>query len=156
MPSQGSSYDTDAKTIYFINQCSEYMHDSIALDPYWKSSASFSIISIIIGFMVVFLACMAPCVIRFQCSKIYGYIFLFVAISNGLTLLFLKSDLCKNNPFVARIPDLIPISDGTSCKLATGAILSIAATVVACIRSCNVLCVGQGTEGFARRGRHGR
>jgi hypothetical protein len=65
---------------------------------------------------------------------------MFVALCQGLCLLFLKSDACGNNPIVDLFPQLDLIS--VSCDLSWGANCTIAATVLWFVAGASMCFVG--------------
>ena len=67
-------------------------------DSKWKTTQAFAIIACIFGGVAVFWTWLAPC-LYFGSStwKCVGMTFIFCSIFQGLTLLFLQSNACKNN-----------------------------------------------------------
>jgi hypothetical protein len=98
-------------------------------DAKWKTAKAFSIITPIIGGLVLFWSWLAPCWYVDQARwKKMGMIFVVMTLFQGLTLLLLGSNACKDNGLV----DLLS-QDGIDynqvCSFAWGTKVNIAAVV---------------------------
>ena len=106
-------------------QCLDYP-DSVDIDAKWKTARAFSIIAPVIGGFVTFFAWTTPCMSFSQALwKQGGCLFLFTSFCQGLTLLFLGSNACLNNPLVVASGSPYP----DTCKLDWGAKLNISSVV---------------------------
>lgn len=98
-------------------------------DAKWKTAMSFSIITPIIGGVVLFWSWLAPCWYVHQAYwKKMGMVFVAMTLFQGLTLLLLPSNACKNNDIV----NLIAQEDTSydqECSFAWGTKIIIAAVI---------------------------
>jgi hypothetical protein len=98
-------------------------------DAKWNTAKAFTIITAIIGGLVLFWSWMAPCwyVDEGRWKKI-GMVFVVMTLFQGLTLLLLPSNACTNNELVASLAqDGIEYSQ--ECSFAWGTKINIAAVV---------------------------
>ena len=92
-----------------ILQCIDYMFfcntDSIDLDSSWKAARAFSILAFILACVILVVRLCVSCApdhdayasgIESRVAPLY----LLTAVLQGLTLLFLNSKACMNNPLV--------------------------------------------------------
>ena len=80
--------------------CFQYP-DSVGFDAKWKTAKSFTIITGVIGAVVLFWTWLAPCF--YGAPRIWkpaAVTFLMLTLFQGLTLLFLGSNACTNNGMV--------------------------------------------------------
>eukprot|EP00978_Attheya_sp_CCMP212_P025200 scaffold80694_cov47-Attheya_sp.AAC.1 len=84
--------------------CISYDGDDMDPDAKWKTAKAFAIIAIVLGTLLPCIGCFMP---KFE--KPIGACLLLVCLFQGLTLLILESNLCKNNNVInfwnAVIPD---------------------------------------------------
>lgn len=121
-------------------QCVQYP-DQVSFDSKWKTAKAFSIITPVIGGFLLFFLWLSPCLyIGDRFWKQAGVIFiLFLTPFQGLTLLFIDSDACKDNI-------MIP-SDGLSyeypeeCSWDWGTRVNIAAVVFWFVTGCILMVV---------------
>jgi hypothetical protein len=101
---------------------------------------AFSIISATIGGLACIASCVSPCVEGCVGNKLFAIAFMFTTICQGLTLLFLKSNACKNNLIVDLFPDLEGFASA-NCDLGWGGNCIIAATVLWFMAGAIMFCV---------------
>ena len=104
-------------------------------DSRWRTVMAFSIMAPVLGGILLFCSCLAPCFsVNPAQWKLGGIFCLVVSIFQGVTLLSLQSDICLENPAVGFL-ESIPGSNqilGTfpdECSWAAGFRLSITAVV---------------------------
>jgi len=108
--------------------------DNIFTDGKWKSAKSFSIICPVIGGVACVWVWFAQCFHSRGTWKCLATIFLWCSLFSGLTLLFLGSNACSDNPILAS--QLGSIQNGNvaeftdSCAMHWGAKCNIAATIL--------------------------
>ena len=121
-----------------LESCYHYP-DGTNIDSKWKTAAAFSIIALIIGGVTTFWAlltgCMFPAEGGYTAKDVTknGFVYLFICLCQGLTLLFLQSNACTNNSLLAGLEEQVPdmkLDFPETCSLAAGANCSIAATVL--------------------------
>jgi hypothetical protein len=138
---QGWTYLADSGTVYYQQTCFRYPEDLNA-DAKWKTAQAFSIVTAVIGAVVMILNCCAllgspnPS----KGFSIFAVAYLFCCLSQGLTLLFLQSDACQANPIFEA--EQVPADATSECNMAWGAKSSIAATVLWFLAACMECCVG--------------
>jgi hypothetical protein len=117
---------------YLIEGCGSYP-DGIDIDPSWKAARAFSIMAFIFGLFVLIGSCVAGCaIISDRGIKTYGVLapgYLLTAIFQGLTLLLLNSNVCRDNGLVKEAMDLTRVTFTDVCSIGQGAKLIISATV---------------------------
>jgi hypothetical protein len=122
--------------------------DYVEIDSEWKAARAFAIIALIFGFAFLFLEMFAACQGSTRGGKRVapssGTGFLFCSLSSGLTLLFLGSDICKENTLTESLEAVFPNinMDVAKCGISTGANCTIAATILwflAGIASCHAM-----------------
>ena len=85
-------------TAYVLGHQCVNLPSSVYLDPKWKTTQAFAIITAIIGGVALFWTCLSPCGnVSDRSWRMLGLVFLFCSITQGLTLLFLESNACKDN-----------------------------------------------------------
>ena len=101
------------------------------MDDSWKAARAFSTLAFIFAIIVLVAACMSLC--GTNPGKTYVWeapVYLMTAIFEGLTLLLLNSNACKVNTMVQNLdPSLTNVTFPDTCSMATGAKLTISATV---------------------------
>jgi len=108
--------------------------DNIFTDGKWKSAKSFSIICPVIGGVACVWVWFAQCFHSRGTWKCLATIFLWCSLFSGMTLLFLGSNACSDNPILAS--QLGSIQNGNvaeftdSCAMHWGAKCNIAATIL--------------------------
>lgn len=149
--SESGSSGTTA--LHYTATCRSYPPDDDGpyVDPAWKAARAFSVLAIVAGgaFLVIVVA--AGFAARPDPAKaIVGPGFALACLFQGLSLLFLTSDVCRDNDAVREIANgdggdddpsstLGHIAFAESCSISYGAECVIAATVlwfVASIASC--------------------
>jgi len=120
-------YNTEG-TYYMILSCAGYSSD-VDIDTKWRAAAAFSLVALILGAIDFIGMCIARCTSNhlFDCI-----LFLLACFFQGLSLLFLDSNACKNNSVIQEISDTTFREDVTfpdTCSISTGAKCIIAATV---------------------------
>mmetsp|Transcript_19801 Transcript_19801/g.35948 ORF Transcript_19801/g.35948 Transcript_19801/m.35948 type:complete len:223 (+) Transcript_19801:409-1077(+) len=83
--------------------CFNYDGDFMDPDAKWKTAKAFAIIAIVLGTL---LPCVGCCMPKFE--KPIGACLLLVCLFQGLTLLILESNLCKNNAVIDLFNAVIP------------------------------------------------
>ena len=125
-----------------MKTCDSYP-DSISLDDSWKAARAFSILAFIFGFITLVINLAAACARPDNAKAVIGPGYTLTCIFQGLNLLFINSNACKNNTLVKELNDpSSPMKDiyfQDACSISTGAKFIIAAVVlyfVASILSC--------------------
>jgi len=116
-------YEDYDGNLYAASKCNAFP-DSAEFDAKWKTAMAFSIVAFIMGFLGLFIPCVAPP----KMLKAAGGYFMLLTLFQGLTMMQIASDFCNNNPIVA----LLGLSQGgyqSSCKMDSGFKLNITATV---------------------------
>eukprot|EP00581_Thalassiosira_minuscula_P009426 CAMPEP_0183707732 /NCGR_PEP_ID=MMETSP0737-20130205/4225_1 /TAXON_ID=385413 /ORGANISM="Thalassiosira miniscula, Strain CCMP1093" /LENGTH=219 /DNA_ID=CAMNT_0025935461 /DNA_START=146 /DNA_END=802 /DNA_ORIENTATION=- len=107
--------------------------DWVSLDGSWKAARAFSVLTFIFSIIVLVTACVSACAIAGTGRITFAWeapVFLMVALFQGLTLLLLNSNVCKNNLLIQDVTTKYPdIGFPDTCSLDTGAKLSISAMV---------------------------
>lgn len=109
---------------------------NIPIDAKWKAAKSFSIICPIFGGIATFWVWLAQCVYRSNIWKCIGTVFIWCSLFSGLTLLFMGSNACTDNPILAgQMSAISEVAGGSgdfteTCALHWGANCTIAATVL--------------------------
>jgi hypothetical protein len=88
---------------YISKTCVNYDGDDMDPDAKWKTAKAFGIIAIVLGTLLPCVGCFMP---KFE--KPIGACLLLVCLFQGLTLLILESNLCKNNSVITSWNALIP------------------------------------------------
>jgi len=110
--------------MYIVKACVEYP-ESVELDSSWKASRAFLVLAFIFAVMILLFKLVLGC--SSQPDK-KGYTgigkfvplgYLLTAIFQGLALLFLNSNACKNNNLINMEDQTIEWSE--SCTISTGA-----------------------------------
>jgi hypothetical protein len=132
------SYETfwtqSDNTIYIqtFATCSKYPEGTM-VDPKWKTAQAFTIIATVLGGLAAIAMTTATCQAPTGYWKSYAGLLLLVCASQGLTLLFLRSNACAahNMTLNTDAEDLFD-TQGTvaKCKLSSGGILSACAVAV--------------------------
>lgn len=124
--------------IFVLKTCSAYS-DSIDVDSYWKAARAFSIMAPVLGFLLV---ASVFCLRGGMGRKAAGMkLIVLVTTMQGLTLLMLKSESCESVP----LPLVESLYTG-SCQLASGAYVSIAATVCWFLAGLAMVCGPAGED----------
>ena len=102
------------------------------LDSSWKAARAFSILAFIFAIVVVFVKCCATCSPDPEKAyagggKVVPPLYLLTGIFQGLSLLFLNSQACKNNHLIKFAWEGVEWPE--TCSMATGAKCIISATV---------------------------
>jgi len=118
-------------TTVVYETCNHYPSD-VKMDSKWKECRAFSTIGLIIGVVFLFSNLFSSCLSRPR-QGYEAFAFLAIAIFQGLSLLLLKSALCKDNGLVLKLREEVQLEDfemdGT-CSMHTGANCTIAAVVL--------------------------
>jgi hypothetical protein len=92
--------------------------------------------------VTIFWNWLAPCFSRGEKFWMYsGMIFLFCCLCQGLTLLFLDSNGCKDNSYVKGLEDALSASFEDECSMEWGARSNIASTCLWFVAGALMLCV---------------
>jgi len=94
-------------------------------DAKWKTAKAFSIIGGVFGGLILFSAFLSPLFSIGPAWKSQSCVFIFVAICQGLTLLFLDSNACNDNFVTGLFPEAYP----AQCSWYWGARASISSVV---------------------------
>ena len=120
---------------YIVKTCHGYNEEDIVFDASWKAAKAFSIMTFIFAIGILIAYCVAACA-DFEgggeysgTSQIMVPIYLIVALCQGLTLLFLNSNACKDNGLVDENLASGTIEFPDQCSLGPGAKIVISATV---------------------------
>ncbi|KAL3918470.1 MAG: hypothetical protein SGILL_004219 [Bacillariaceae sp.] len=104
-----------------------------SVDALTRTVWSFSIMTPIIGGLLIFAACLGPCTTvnpsRWKCI---GIVFVLLTIFQGLTLLVEASSICRDNPVLQYLASAAPELAETfpdTCEWATGFGLNIASVI---------------------------
>jgi len=114
-----AAYQDYYGNVYAFKKCNSFP-DSVNFDSKWKTAQAFSVIAFLLGFLSMFIACVAPP----KMMKAAAAFYVLVGFFQGLTMIQLSSDFCENNEFVAGM-DLYQ----DSCEMDSGFKLNISATV---------------------------
>ncbi|KAL7542302.1 hypothetical protein ACHAWF_009896 [Thalassiosira exigua] len=128
-----SAVENPVQGTVILESCLNYP-DGTNLDSKWRSAMAFSAMTLIIGGVVTFWALLAFCFHPSRRTyKIGGGIYMFCCLFQGLSLLLLNSNACKNNNILVELQQTVPegtLAFSSSCSLASGAKCAIAATVM--------------------------
>jgi hypothetical protein len=89
--------------LYISKTCINYDGDDMNPDAKWKTAKGFAILAIVFGSILPCVSCFMP-----KLDKPIGACILLVCLFQGLTLLLLDSNLCKNNNVIIDLNDRIP------------------------------------------------
>lgn len=118
---------------YIVKACVEYPA-SVELDSSWKASRAFLVLAFILAVMILLFKLVLGCSSQPEkkgytgLGKFVPLGYLLTAIFQGLSLLFLNSNACKNNNLISMEDQTIDWND--TCTISTGAKCFISATVV--------------------------
>lgn len=120
-------------TCQYYNSLEDESGFDFAVDAKTRTVRAFSIMTPIIGGLMLLMACLGPCrTVSPSTWKCLGYILVVMGIFQGLTLMVQSSSICNNNPvlqyleatasdFAATFPD--------GCEMASGFVLNIVAVI---------------------------
>lgn len=119
---------------YVFESCHGYP-DAVTIDDSWKSARAFSVIAFVLSIIMIVAACVSACATNTidydrghtRTQSWAAPVYLLLAISEGLTLLLLNSNACKNNIF-RLLENLGGLTFPDTCSLATGGKLAISST----------------------------
>lgn len=119
---------------FMFKSCHSYP-DYVQMDSSWKAAKAFTVLTFIASLVIIICNSLAACWDFSEISadlKKEAATYVIIGIFQGLTLLFLNSNICKNNVMVkeATDPALSNLEFPDTCSMSTGAKLSIAATVL--------------------------
>ncbi|KAL7542536.1 hypothetical protein ACHAWF_007197 [Thalassiosira exigua] len=121
------SYVASVSGRYLVATCHPYP-DYVDIDPAWKAAMAFSIITFILA-IGVFVACIVTACTanpeRPLTNAWMAPMYLFLSLCQGLTLLFLQSNGCKDNVLASFGDFAFP----ETCSISKGAKLCISALV---------------------------
>eukprot|EP00978_Attheya_sp_CCMP212_P013225 scaffold33231_cov38-Attheya_sp.AAC.1 len=89
--------------LYVSKTCINYDGDDMNPDAKWKTAKAFTIFAIVFGSILPCISCCMP-----NLEKPIGACMLLVCLFQGLTLLLLDSNLCKNNNLINNLNAEIP------------------------------------------------
>ena len=118
-----------------LETCNRYP-DGTSIDTNWKSARAFSTMTLIIGGIVTFISLLS-CIINPSSTayKAGGMLFLLCCLFQGLSLLMLDSNACKNNIVVDNLEAQFNSENSNqlqfneTCSMGQGAKCAIAATI---------------------------
>ncbi|KAL9188860.1 hypothetical protein ACHAXT_011350 [Thalassiosira profunda] len=104
------------------------------VDATWKTAQAFSIMTFIMGFIVLIFSCVFACTIDAEAENVskqmwVPVLYLVTGLFQGLSLLLLSSNACNDNLVVKRADAESLATFPDTCSLNTGANLIISATV---------------------------
>uniref|UniRef100_A0A7S2XLM7 MARVEL domain-containing protein n=1 Tax=Attheya septentrionalis TaxID=420275 RepID=A0A7S2XLM7_9STRA len=88
---------------YVDKRCINYDGDDMNPDAKWKTAKAFTIFALVFGSLLPCVSCFMP-----NLYKPIGACMLLVCLFQGLTMLILDSNLCKNNSVINDINNEIP------------------------------------------------
>ena len=119
---------------YIVKACVEYP-ESVELDSSWKASRAFLVLAFIFAVMILLFKLVLGCSSQPEkkgyttgLGKFVPLGYLLTSIFQGLALLFLNSNACKNNNLL-NMEGNQTIDWSETCSISTGAKCMIAATV---------------------------
>lgn len=127
-------YENINNDTVILEKCNNYPSE-MDIDSKWKSARAFSTMALIIGGCVTFWVFFIPCGLSSKHIKATGVLLMLCCLFQGLALLLLNSNACKNNALVAELEtQLLKSPDEGNvykdeCTLSKGANCTIAATV---------------------------
>eukprot|EP00550_Attheya_septentrionalis_P012306 CAMPEP_0198302976 /NCGR_PEP_ID=MMETSP1449-20131203/56649_1 /TAXON_ID=420275 /ORGANISM="Attheya septentrionalis, Strain CCMP2084" /LENGTH=240 /DNA_ID=CAMNT_0044005455 /DNA_START=672 /DNA_END=1394 /DNA_ORIENTATION=- len=89
--------------LYVSSACINYDGDDMNPDAKWKTAKAFTIFALVFGSLLPCVSCFMP-----NLYKPIGACMLLVCLFQGLTMLILDSNLCKNNSVINDINNEIP------------------------------------------------
>jgi hypothetical protein len=95
--------DWDSGLYIITKTCVKYDGDDTDPDAKWNTAKAFAIIAIVLGTLLPCVSCFMP---KFE--KPIGACLLLVCLFQGLSLLILESNLCKNNKLINSWNAIIP------------------------------------------------
>jgi hypothetical protein len=100
-------------------------------DSYWNTTQAFAIVAAVIGGLACIGSCVLPCFDdqKPKLWKVIGLVFILCSLFQGLTLLFLSSDICKDNQVLALLPQAVRSLYPEECSLSSGTKMNISAVV---------------------------
>ncbi|KAL7540070.1 hypothetical protein ACHAXR_009852 [Thalassiosira sp. AJA248-18] len=116
---------------YIFETCHGYP-DSMPIDSNWKAARAFSVMTFIFALVVFITSIISACAPNSDKLSTRGWMapaYLLTSFCQGLTLLILSSNACKDNILVQR-ETVGNIDWPDTCSLAMGANLCISATVL--------------------------
>lgn len=118
--------------LYVFESCHGYP-DYQEIDPTWKTAQAFSILAFIFGLFALIFSCIFACTIdsddNFARSSWFAPgLYLTTGLFQGLSLLLLSSNACKNNAIVKLAAQTTYATFPETCSMNTGAKLIISAT----------------------------
>jgi len=116
--------------VYVANTCLYFDTNVVDIDAKWKTAQAFAIIAIFFGLFATILHCVMPVwEVARKRVRLMTFLWVFVTFCQGLTLLQLSSNMCKN-PFGGMAYE-------DTCQAAPGIKTNIAAVVLyACAGIC--------------------
>ncbi|KAL7536503.1 hypothetical protein ACHAWF_005484 [Thalassiosira exigua] len=111
---------------YLVESCQAYP-DSAVVDPAWKAARAFSVITFFFAVILLVVAIMSMCQGSILSNTRMAPLYLLTSLCQGLMLLLLQSNVCKNNALVQLGQSGVAFED--TCSIATGAKLGISALV---------------------------
>ena len=132
---QGWSWLASGGGLYVFESCLYYPEEQ-EIDSMWKTAQAFAIIAFIMGLFVMIASCVFACAQdeNANVSTARAWLapnYLLLTLFQGLTLLLLNSNACKDNFLVQGATATNPTANfPETCSLNTGANLIISATVL--------------------------
>mmetsp|Transcript_315 Transcript_315/g.642 ORF Transcript_315/g.642 Transcript_315/m.642 type:complete len:226 (-) Transcript_315:193-870(-) len=130
-----SIVDTSSQGLVVLESCHDYP-EYMTVDTNWKAARAFSIISLVLGGIVLIFGLCTGCIRPNNNSgsgdigKFAALSYLICCFSQGMSLLLLDSNACNNNVMVGEVEKAYPNLDfGESCDMSSGAKSVISASV---------------------------
>ncbi|KAL7545325.1 hypothetical protein ACHAWF_010653, partial [Thalassiosira exigua] len=110
---------------------------SVEVDAHWKAARAFSTLALVVGGIFLFKNLISGCVAPLRrASHTEAPAFLFACLCQGLSLLLLRSTMCRDNPLLAQLTKQAEALGNArmdfpeTCSLAAGANCAVAAVVL--------------------------
>lgn len=114
--------------VFAIESCYLYP-EAVEVDGAWKVARAFSIVAFILGILLLISSCFSCCVVEGSGSMTFAWeapLYLMTSLSLGLTLIFMDSDVCKDNALIEAYDKVLENYDfPDTCSMSQGARLVI-------------------------------
>lgn len=133
---------------YIYTSCTHYP-EWVSIDSSWKATRVFVVLAFVIGLVFLVISIVASYARPHPAKAIVGPGLLLASLMQGLSLLFLDSNACKNNPMMAVLngqdSPWKSLGFPAHCGMDTGAKCAIASTVLYLVSSM-ASCTARATE----------
>jgi hypothetical protein len=151
----------DGSTNYFVRDVCTDFSNPVDIDSKWKTARAFSIITPIMGGLLVFVLFINNCTYYFSepTWKKATFIFLIILpLFQGLSFLLLSSNACKNNPLLSANPSPDTVSNDVwaewiqaaypndECSWDAGMTSNVISTVFYCVTALCMVFTGVPTR----------